>query len=259
MSNHIKLFNTHSDYEAFVESENYIEPHVSMCSTEEHINYNQPQKVWEMVDLGLPSGLLWANRNVGATSEEDYGLYFQWGDTVGYTGDDAAAHSDWPTTPFNSGNESYDEASINQAIAEGKIDATSGILKPQYDAATVHMGSQYHMPTYGDLMELREETNQEVVEINGVKGMKFINKSDASKYIFIPFAGVFYEGWFDGEDRYGDVWSSSLVVDDISRAAALRCYDNSNAYVNAGNRYYAVCVRGVLGTSDPTPYSRGPQ
>jgi hypothetical protein len=45
----------------------------------------KPKLEYKMVDLGLPSGLLWADRNVGAISEYDYGLYFQWGDTKGYT------------------------------------------------------------------------------------------------------------------------------------------------------------------------------
>lgn len=41
----------------------------------------------EYVDLGLPSGTLWANMNVGANSETDNGLYFAWGETTGYTAD----------------------------------------------------------------------------------------------------------------------------------------------------------------------------
>lgn len=34
---------------------------------------------YNAIDLGLPSGLLWADRNIGASTEEDSGLYFQWG------------------------------------------------------------------------------------------------------------------------------------------------------------------------------------
>jgi hypothetical protein len=49
------------------------------------------QLEYKMVDLGLPSGLLWADRNVGAISEYDYGLYFQWGDTKGYTKEEVDA------------------------------------------------------------------------------------------------------------------------------------------------------------------------
>lgn len=255
---HVKLFNAHSEYEDFLKGENYIEPHVSYCKEDGCVQYNYKKEgSIEMVDLGLPSGLLWAKCNVGATSEEEYGLYFQWGDTVGYTGDDAKAHSYWTTAPFNGGNEIDDEASINQAIADDKIDATSGILKPQYDAATVHMGANYHMPTYGDCQELIEETNQEIAEINGVQGMKYINKSDSSKYIFIPFAGDFYEGEGPDAGEYGDVWSSSLCIDGLNGAAYFYYDNDSVIYVEASTRAVAICVRGVLGASDQTPFSIG--
>ena len=41
--------------------------------------------LYEFVDLGLPSGLKWATTNVGASAPEDFGLYFAWGETEGYT------------------------------------------------------------------------------------------------------------------------------------------------------------------------------
>ena len=44
----------------------------------------------------MPSGLKWANMNIGAEKETDYGLYFQWGDTIGYTD---ASHSTADTYP----------------------------------------------------------------------------------------------------------------------------------------------------------------
>lgn len=67
------------------------------------------------IDLGLPSGLKWANMNIGAEKETDYGLYFQWGNTVGYTD---ASHSTWTTCPGNGGNSDYNAASIEAWDAE---------------------------------------------------------------------------------------------------------------------------------------------
>ena len=43
---------------------------------------------YELIDLGLPSGTLWMDRNIGASSPEDAGLYFAWGETQGYTADE---------------------------------------------------------------------------------------------------------------------------------------------------------------------------
>lgn len=56
---------------------------------------------YKAIDLGLPSCLKQSDRNVGVGKETDYGLYFQWGDTVGYTD---ASHSTWATCPGNGGN-----------------------------------------------------------------------------------------------------------------------------------------------------------
>ena len=54
-----------------------------MNNTENTANNNG----YDYVDLGLPSGTLWATMNVGASKPSDYGQYFQWGDTQGYTAD----------------------------------------------------------------------------------------------------------------------------------------------------------------------------
>ena len=71
-----------------------------------------------------------------------------------------------------------DSDSLAAWDAENLLD---GILKPKVDAATVNMGSKWRMPTVKEGVELWENTNYEVAEINGVKGGKFISKTDASK------------------------------------------------------------------------------
>ena len=53
-------------------------------------------KEYEYVDLGLPSGLKWANMNLGATSETDYGDYYMWGSTKPNT----AEECNWTNAPF---------------------------------------------------------------------------------------------------------------------------------------------------------------
>lgn len=82
---YLKKFNTEIEYTDFAESDKYILPNVSFITNGENVMFNPAPvgPVYKMVDLGLPSGLKWADRNIGATSPEDYGLYFQWGDTVG--------------------------------------------------------------------------------------------------------------------------------------------------------------------------------
>ena len=159
------------------------------------------------IDLGLPSGLKWANMNIGAEKETDYGKYFQWGDTVGYND---ASHSTWATCPGNGGNSDYNADSVAAWDAENLLDGT---LKPAVDAATVNMGSKWRMPTKEDCIELFNNTDLTSVEIDGVKGGKFSHKTDPSKYIFLPFAGAAVEGSFTTNGAGGLIWSSSVESD----------------------------------------------
>ena len=201
---------------------------------------------YNTIDLGLPSGRLWADRNVGAEKETDYGLYFQWGDVVGYAD---ASHSTWETCPGNGGNDIYNARSISAWDAE-KLKSGAGmgyvteILKPEADAATVNMGDKWRMPTHEDCAELIENTNYEVTEINGVKGGKFISKIDSSKYIFLPFAGLAAEGSFGFQGLGGFVWSSSVYSGSPARAYFVGA-DESDCGAYADRRRFALSVRGV--------------
>ena len=186
------------------------------------------------VDLGLPSGLKWANMNIGATKETDYGLYVQWGETVGYAD---ASHSNIDT--YLGGG--LDPDSLAAWDSENLL---NGILKPEVDAATVNMGSKWRMPTNEDCVELLSNTNYEYTEINGVKGGKFINKNDSSKYIFIPFAGGAMEGFLKEQGTVGVIRSSS--VDSNSPSGAYGVFADESGYGGiVGIRYYALAVRGV--------------
>ena len=186
------------------------------------------------IDLGLPSGLKWANMNVGAEKETDYGLYFQWGETVGYAD---ASHSNIDT--YRGGGLDHDSLA-----AWDSENLLNGILKPEVDAATVNMGSKWRMPTNEDCVELLSNTNYEYTEINGVKGGKFINKNDSSKYIFLPFAGLAAEGSFEDQGIGGNIWSSSVYSDSPVNAHGVGTVESGYGGV-VGIRYYALPVRGV--------------
>ena len=193
---------------------------------------------YKAIDLGLPSGRLWADRNIGAEKETDYGLYFQWGDVVGYAD---ASHSTWETCPGNGGNSTYNADSI----AAWNADNLSGrLLKPEVDAATVNMGDEWRMPTYEDCRELFNNTNHEYAVIDGVAGRKFINKADASKYIFLPFAGYAAEGSFESQGAGGDVWISS-VGSGAPALAYLVDANESGCGVGASGRCGALPMRGI--------------
>lgn len=177
-----------------------------------------PVDPYEYVDLGLPSGLLWATCNVGATKPEDYGLYFQWGATEGYkyNSAEALAHSTWTTAPFNNGSSSYDAtyfASVSGNVLTTKEGEYFPILKSQYDAATANMGGDWRMPTYTEIAELTANTTVTWVsdyEGTGVAGQKF--NAVNGNYIFIPAAGCYENISLKRIGEYGYIWASSLYA-----------------------------------------------
>ena len=159
------------------------------------------------VDLGLPSGLKWAKCNVGAETETDYGNYYMWGSTEPNT----AEECNWEHAPFNNGSDSFEKKYFNAYKSEWLDDKNN--LSPEYDVAYKVTNGMARMPTQDDIQELIDNTIHEWVENfnnSNVNGMKFISKTDESKYIFIPAAGNYDNGSVDGVGKYGLIWSSSL-------------------------------------------------
>lgn len=142
----------------------------------------------EYVDLGLPSGTLWASCNVGAENPWDYGDYFAWGET---TTKDAYK---WETYTYNDNSD----------------------LDAQHDAATVNMGSNWRMPTKAEFQELLDNCDCEWTDDyngTGVAG-RIVKSRNNSNSLFLPASGYrdgYRDGselWDDGSDGY--YWSSSV-------------------------------------------------
>ena len=177
------------------------------------------------IDLGLPSGLKWASGNLGANYETDPGLYYMWGDTEGHEKDSG-----------------YEFTSANYK-ANG-LNAISTNLTLAQDAANVRLGGSWRMPTKTEFEELYNNTNVTWTIVNGVKGCKFANKTDASKYIFIPAAGR-YIGSSSLRDwgSYGYNWSST-VNNNVD--ACYLTFNPSGQYTVGSSRYCGCPVRAVL-------------
>ena len=189
------------------------------------------------VDLGIPSGILWATMNVGATSETDYGDYFQWGSTT----PDTNGPCDLATAPFNNGSSSYDSAYFNSVK---DTVCPNGILAKEYDVAAQIMRGDWRMPTKTDFRELLNNTTNEWTTINGVNGWKFTASN--GKYIFIPTSGNRSDSSSYNQDREGYVWSSSLGTSNPNYAWSL-FFDSDFDFTQEDERYYGHAVRGVCG------------
>lgn len=98
------------------------------------------EATYEYVDLGLPSGTLWAKMNVGAESETDTGLYFAWGETEGYTAEQVGVDKQftWADYKFNPSGDG--ETFTKYTSGEETLELID-------DAAAVNMGGNWHMPS----------------------------------------------------------------------------------------------------------------
>ncbi len=161
-----------------------------------------PSNDW--VDLGLPSGLLWATRNVGATSPEDYGDYFAWGETT------PKSVYDWTTYIYCNGD--YDQLTKycnNSSYGYNGFTDNLTILQPGDDAATANYGGR--TPTSAEWQELINNTTAQWTTRNGVNGRLFTSSNGNS--LFLPAAGSLWGIALYSAGSSGYYWSSSLNTD----------------------------------------------
>ena len=145
-------------------------------------------------------GPYWAMTNVGAEKPEDYGLYFWWGDTVGYRPSGTTF-----SFSFESSNCPTYGKSESQ-LKEGGWLTNDGVLAPEHDAAQAHWGGAWRMPTKQELADLVNKCEWNEATQNGVQGLTITGKDSAS--IFLPYAGVGYKTSLDFAGSLGYYWSS---------------------------------------------------
>ena len=206
------------------------------------------------------NGPYWAECNVGASTPEEYGYYFWWGDTVGYVHTDVTVTSSstyysvtWTLstgeqiadgyTPLKPPTYGKDNAAL---LAEGYIDATSN-LAAAHDAATANLGSPWRMPTDAELSALHDNCDATWITTNEVPGILFTGRGDyAGRSIFLPAAGYGIERHLCYPDSRACVWSSTPGASD--RAWIFQFYSGGWAHVDE-YRNKVVPVRPVR---DPT-------
>ena len=196
----------------------------------------------EYVDLGLPSGTLWATMNVGAKKPEDFGDYFAWGETTGYNGGKTTFN--WSTYKYCNGS----KTTITKYCASSEYGTVDNkkLLEYADDAATVNWGEAWQMPTLDQYKELINSsyTTTEWTTLNGVSGMKITSKSNL-KSIFLPAAGYRYETSLNSAGSYGHYWSRSLDTNYSCDGYVLYIYSSYPYVRNDGYRYYGQSVRPV--------------
>lgn len=164
---------------------------------------------YEAVDLGL--SVKWASCNVGATSPEDYGGYYAWGET------EEKSDYTWNTYKY-----------WNDMDGDGDVDKSeitnigSNISGTSYDVAHVKWGGDWRMPTLDEITELCNKCSWKLTAVNGVSGQKVTGPNGNS--IFLPAAGICYGTKVEGSGEESCFWSGSLdelIID----AYYLRSYE----------------------------------
>lgn len=190
----------------------------------------------EYVDLGLPSGTMWATCNVGASSPEEYGNYYAWGET------EPKEDYSWGTYKWCRG--SFDTMTKYCTYSSyGTVDNKT-VLEPEDDAATVNWGGRWRMPTESELIELEEHCSIASDKMNGIVGFKLVGLN--GNWIFLPAAGGVYEKkeWV-GELSF--IWSSTVVSTWSYWSRYLECGgDPVFSRINSSNRNHGRSVRPVL-------------
>ncbi len=189
----------------------------------------------KFVDLGLPSGLLWAACNVGAATAADDGDYYAWGET--------ATKTDYSWSTYKYGTSSSNLTKYNST--DGKT-----VLDKEDDAAYVNWGSSCRMPTDEEFTELKNSANckwtwtsQTTYSGTSINGYKVTSVKNGN-WIFLPASGYRFNGGLYYHGSYGCYWSSTLYSSDSNIAYYLYFY---SGYFNwdYSNRYIGHTVRPV--------------
>ena len=158
-------------------------------------DYSQPEEI----DLGLPSGLKWASRNLGAPSPRDNGAYFAWGETK-------------PKWDFNPDNYKWGDCSDESKITKYNNSDGKLWLDKEDDAASVILGGEWRTPTTAEIQELVDgcdwkyyytDASEDEVYFEGV------SKKNKNRIIF-PASGGIVGNTTDGLMNFSYTWSSDV-------------------------------------------------
>ena len=193
------------------------------------------------VDLGLPSGLLWAETNIGAETAIDPGDYFAWGETK--------PKSDYNEDTYKYGGPPVTVDELILGYTYTKYNDGKTTLDKEDDAAYVNWGASCRTPTRLEWVELRNSSCclWDETHITGSYGWEIecfkVTSLTNGNCIYLPTTGSYHE---DGFATWGyNYWSSTL---DYLGVYCMNFYtDPSDMYnsINYDGRTCGQCVRPV--------------
>lgn len=205
----------------------YIMPHAPYIKEDNKIKH-------EYVEI---AGIKWATMNIGAENITDTGLYFQWGDTQGYTAEQVGTDKIFNWTDYK-----YTDDDGSTMSKYNSVDHKS-VLDASDDAVQATWGGNWRMPTVEEFMALGDAVNIAWTQVDGVSGMMLTDKTDSSKTLFFPACGRCVDSSTYDVGGQGYYWSRSLSG---GYAYALFLVNTYAGWHNGYYRYSGFTIRGVL-------------
>lgn len=192
----------------------------------------------DWIDMGLPSGLLWASCNVGASRPEAYGDMYAWGET------ESKSEYSWKTYKYCTVNSSGDLLKLKKYNTDSYLGTVDNytVLKAGDDAARVALGNGAYTPTINQWSELIDHTTAKWIKVNGVEGTLLTAANGNT--LFLPAAGLCVNSSQNIPGYDGCYWSSSLYSEHPERAFRYH-FKPDDQHITASNRCYGFSVRAV--------------
>jgi hypothetical protein len=189
------------------------------------------------IDMNLPSGLKWSDKNIGAEYPTDYGEYYAWGET------EKKNYYDWTQYKFWNGDNNVNLSAMTKYARDGKK-----VLDDEDDVAKVKMGGNWRMPDSSEIVELFQYCDIKEVTINDVRGIRLLSKKtmDEENFLFLPFAGYMTDGVTRDCGYNVYFWSRTTYPDgSYSTPHAYSGYYTFTSGVGYGDRCCGDTVRAV--------------
>lgn len=205
--------------------------------------------------------LYWTTKNIGANSVTGTGLYFQWGDTQGYTAAQCGSGSgqkyfDWADYKYNPSGDGSTMTKYNSTDGKTTLDLED-------DAAHAVLGSSWRMPTYNEWTALSNAANKAWTtdyQGSGVEGLVLTDKTDSSKVLFFPGVNYLFQGQvYSTGNNDVCVLSSSIYPSNTIRNYALNVHPNLYNFVGDFTHRCGLQVRAVSSTEPYIEYKITPE
>ena len=196
------------------------------------------------VDLGLPSGTIWAGYNIGATSPKEIGDYFAWGEIYEKENYSSADYFDIDKTGAGVGAAKFKKYSNNGIMS---------IIGTDRDVAQTKWGKPWSMPSKAQIDELKKYCSVYRVKCKGESKNFVLFKGPNGKSILFPYSGM-----KQGNNIYEDLgvycWSGEIKPSEDFSHSAFCLFASMAAYplkreLKSGSsfelRWYGLNVRAV--------------